>query len=256
MNRLHHLSLEDAETTELYDIEQGIEQAILTTDYHRGANHAIFAPLHYEPNYAYPLVVWLHGPDDDESQLQRVMPEISMRNYVGIGPRGPIACPAGYTWSDADIEVAERRIFDCIDAATSKLNISDRRIFLAGYEGGGSTAFRVGLRHPECFAGVLSIGGPFPLGQMPLARLAQTRQLPLFIAQGRDSKSYPVDRTCDELRLFHAAGLSVSLRQYPCDDELNIQMLRDMDAWIMELVTGVPSTADTASNCYDQGQMN
>src|SRR4051794_19841644 len=52
---------------------------------------AVFAPLHYESNYAYPLLVWLHGPGDDESQLKRIMPLISMRNYVGVGPRGTVA---------------------------------------------------------------------------------------------------------------------------------------------------------------------
>ena len=30
-------------------------------------------------------------------------------------------------------------------------------------------------------------------------------------------------------------------RQYPCGDELNTQMLHDMDAWMMEIVTGTPT---------------
>ena len=42
--------------------------------------HAFFAPLHYESNYAYPLLVWLHGSGDDESQLKRIMPLVSLRN--------------------------------------------------------------------------------------------------------------------------------------------------------------------------------
>ena len=50
--------------------------------------HALFAPMHYEPGYAYPLIVWLHGTGGDQRQLQRVMPLVSMRNYVAITPRG------------------------------------------------------------------------------------------------------------------------------------------------------------------------
>jgi phospholipase/carboxylesterase len=217
-----------------------------------GGHHAIFAPLHYEPNYAYPLVVWLHGPNDNETQLQRVMPEISLRNYVGVGTRGNVASPVGFSWRDGDLGSAEQAVFDSIDMVQARFNIAPHRIFLAGFESGGSLAFRIGLRHPSTFAGVLSAGGPFPLGQTPLACLDQARSLPLFIAQGRYSKTYPVERTCDELRLFHSAGLSVSVRQYPCADELDSLMLRDMDAWIMERVTGIASDSGSDAPSFDQ----
>jgi hypothetical protein len=36
--------------------------------------------------------------------------------------------------------------------------------------------------------------------------------------------------------------MCVTLRQYPCDDELTTQMLHDLDVWLMEQVTGVPTT--------------
>ncbi len=217
--------------------------------------HALFAPLHYEPNYAYPLVVWLHGPDDNETQLQRVMPGISMRNYVGVGPRGNAASVRGYSWSDGDLESAEQAVFSCIDLARDRFHIAPRRVFLAGFDCGGSIALRIGLRHPSCFAGALSVGGPFPQGSMPLARLNQARDLPLFIAQGRDSQQYPTELACDELRLFHAAGLYVTLRQYPCGDELDSLMLRDMDAWMMELVTGVASS-EQSTDSRSAGELN
>ena len=247
MNRLHHLAVPQAEESQT---RYEIEQAKVSIDIGGSSAEAVFAPLHYEPNYAYPLVVWLHGAHDDETQLQRVMPEISMRNYVGVGPRGITRCNKGFGWIDCDIDVAEQSVFASIDHGFQRFNLAPDRVFLAGYEDGGTMAFRLGLRHPDFFAGVLSIGGPFPLGKMPLARLAQARTLPLFIAQGRDSKSYPVERTCDELRLFHSAGLSVSLRQYPCEDELNVQMLRDVDAWIMERVTGVPASDESTSQFF------
>ncbi len=58
----------------------------------------LFAPIHYESNYAYPLIVWLHGPHDDERQLKRIMPFVSLRNYVGVSPRGTeAAAPAPTT---------------------------------------------------------------------------------------------------------------------------------------------------------------
>src|ERR1700676_406196 len=63
------------------------------------APYALFGPLHYEANYAYPLLVWLHGPGDSEGQLKRIMPQISLRNYVAVAPRGTADWPAGaYHW--------------------------------------------------------------------------------------------------------------------------------------------------------------
>jgi phospholipase/carboxylesterase len=102
-------------------------------------------------------------------------------------------------------------------------------------------ALRIALQDPTRFAGVLSVGGPFPTGLAPLAHWRQIRRLPIFIALGRDSEQYPFPVTRDELRLFHAAALHVTLRQYPCGDELTTQMLHDMNVWIMERVTGVPA---------------
>ena len=52
--------------------------------------YTLFAPLHYEPGYSYPLIVWLHGHGNDERQLVRIMPLVSMRNYVAVAPRGTL----------------------------------------------------------------------------------------------------------------------------------------------------------------------
>ena len=45
--------------------------------------HSLFAPLKYEPGYAYPLLVWLHGLHGDERQLLRIMPLLT-RPGAGI----------------------------------------------------------------------------------------------------------------------------------------------------------------------------
>lgn len=225
-----------------------VEYSLLRTATHRGTPHTLFTPQHYEPNYAYPLVVWLHGMHGDERQLQKVMPLVSMRNYAAVGVRGPLPAldRGGYHWPQTEdsIQVAEQRIFEAVQFAREKFNINPGRIFVAGYECGGTMALRMALRNPHRFAAALSIGGSFPAGRAPLSNLPRLRKFPLFIAHSRDSMTYPVERLCEELTLFHSAGLSVSLRQYPCGDELTTQMLHDMDVWMMEQVTGIPAQSD------------
>src|SRR5204862_6601056 len=64
-----------------------------------------FLPIGYEPNYPYPLIVFLHGHGSNEEQALKLAPRLSRRNYVAISLRGPqpIEKPdaerPGFTWS-------------------------------------------------------------------------------------------------------------------------------------------------------------
>src|SRR5947209_14651369 len=49
-----------------------------------------FLPTGYEPNYPYPLLVFLHGHGGNEETVLRLAPRVSRRNYVAIGLRGPL----------------------------------------------------------------------------------------------------------------------------------------------------------------------
>jgi phospholipase/carboxylesterase len=205
--------------------------------------------LHYEPGYAYPLIIWLHGPTTDEQQLRRIMPQISMRNYVAVAPRGLCQFrkdgPSGFGWpqSGEGLEQAEHRIFNALAIASQKFHVSPRKVFLAGFDQGGTMAFRTALSHPRYFAGILSLGGCLPTGQTPFGNLNSARKLPVFLASGRDSVEYKAEEVCKNLRLMHTAGMSITLRQYPCGHELTPQMLADVDRWIIEQVTGSPQTS-------------
>ena len=129
-----------------------------------------------------------------------------------------------------------------IALAKRRFNIDVARVFLAGYQSGGTMAFRIATAHPEQFAGVISIGGEFPRGGAPLKRFACARKLPVLLATCRDSTAYPDKRVCQDLRLFHSAGIHVTLRQYPCGDEMTTNMLSDMNYWVMELLSQQAAT--------------
>ena len=265
MNRIQHLATgdatPDADCPPVFVEAGGYEH----TEY--DAPLAFFSPLHYERNYSYPLIVWLHGEGDDERQLKRVMPLVSMRNYVAVAARGTISpgdAAAGAVdperrscaWSQTreDILLAEHRVFAALDAATCRFNVAASRVFVAGVGCGGTMALRLALDHPTVFAGVASFGGPFPTGHNPLGRLAEARRLKVLLATGRDSMEYPQESVCQHLRLFHVAGMSVCLRQYPGCDELSPSKLADMDRWIMDQIIAPPAaTEDESSASSDAG---
>lgn len=235
-SRLHKLQKEPSSPA--FCIESG-----LFTPSH-DSSRVVFAPIHYEPRYGYPLIVWLHGAGADERQLLRIMPVVSMRNYVAVSPRGLCvgaqesgAEILGWPQEPEQIQEAAQRVFDSIEAAQDKYSIAGHRVFLAGFGTGGTMALRLALAYPSRFAGVVSFAGGFPNGQTPLSGLAEARKLPIFLAVCRDSREYAPAAACVDLRLFHTAGISVTLRQYPCAQQLSPLMLRDLDRWIIEQLT-------------------
>jgi phospholipase/carboxylesterase len=208
--------------------------------------HATFAPMHYEPGYAYPLLVWLHDALGDEREVRQIVPQISIRNFVAIAPRGTCAARCGrnaYGWSQAadTVELAESRILDCVEIASRRFNIHQERIFLVGAGCGGTMALRTAWNYPGRFAGVATLGGPMPADDRPMRNVNALRRLPCFISSGRTSRDYPEADVCRDLRLLHSAGCTVALRQYPCGDDLTTSMLEDLNRWMMEIVCQPPA---------------
>lgn len=246
MNRLRVPRASSAATLAAPQATSHVEAASYTTTKTKAEQPVtIFAPIHYEPNYAYPLLVWLHGPGGDEHQLKRVMPLVSLRNYVGVAIRGtaPYASAnghPGYAWAQSQphTTLAEQRVLEAITFVQGRYHVAPRRVFLAGFDCGGTMALRLALAHPRWFAGVLSLGGEFPVGGAPLSRLPEARRVPVFLACGRHSERYPSAIVCDNLKLLHSAGMDLTLRQYPGADQISPSMLGDMDRWIMDIVTG------------------
>ncbi len=210
-----------------------------------GVSHCLFAPIHYEQGYSYPLIVWLHGHAGNEQELREVMPLISVRNYVAVAPRGTIQAEGrrrAFEWDQSSRSIAEayERVRHCIDMAQDRFHIHPERIFVAGLAEGGTMALRLGLEHPDQFAGAISLGGPMPTGDSPLKRITEARKLPLLLSVSPDQDKYSLSHVMENVRLLHFAGSSLSLRLYPAGDELTTVMLADVDQWIMERVCPEP----------------
>jgi phospholipase/carboxylesterase len=256
MNRIRHLT---DPVQESYPATQVLKELSLPSAGSEGCEHASFVPLHYEPNYAYPLLVWLHGSGHDPRQLQSIVTGISVRNYVAVAPRGSWAeggidedaSPPCYQWRQTaeGIVEAEHRVWDCIEQSRRRFHIALNRVFLIGADDGGTMALRLAALRPQRFAGVISIGGRFPQGNTPLASLKEARGLQVLIEHGRHSSVYSENALCQDLRLLHVAGMSVTLRQYTCGDEITMQMLSDVNSWIMQQVTGVDAEASETDDC-------
>jgi phospholipase/carboxylesterase len=201
---------------------------------HRNQDSSVFVPMHYEKNYRYPLVVWLHSDTETSDEISQVMPKVSMRNYVAVAP----SCSNGNRWQqDIDsIEAAHTSVINSIDMAMSRYSVNPGRIFLGGFAGGGTMALRIAMERPELFAGVMSINGAMPESNAPLGCWEECRNLPVFLTQARQSDSFDQITLCRQLRLLHVAGFALTLRQYPGVESLSGKLLQDLNRWIMEVV--------------------
>jgi phospholipase/carboxylesterase len=198
---------------------------------------AIALPQHFEPNYAYPLVVWLHPSGFDEHHSQWVLPRISTRNYMAVGVRGLNCGDArwyGWPQTPRGIVRATGRIEQAIAAVEAEYRIHPRRIFIGGQRAGGTMAFRAALWRPDLFAGAISLGGPFPRQHTPLANLQRVRGTSVFWTHSRHDRSFPEGELCSQLRLLHAAGINVALRQYPASRQLPKHVWHDLNVWMMD----------------------
>jgi phospholipase/carboxylesterase len=232
-----------------------------------GRRSVAYVPRHYEPRYAYPLLVLFHGRGGDENQLLRIMPRLSNRNYVAVGLRGPQTTRArkdgtvGYAWaqalrgasvgegiatlhrptipqlSEASCDFLADYVADAIDEVQGRLNIHSRRIFLVGYGEGAAAAYRLGLGMPAQFAGIVAVNGWLPRCSGPMIWLPEARRLRVLIAHGRDNKLVPVSAAQQAHRILLAAGIDTNLHLLDSGHRIQSQLLRLVNEWIMEFCT-------------------
>lgn len=231
-----------------------------------------FVPHRYEPNYPYPLLVMFHNRGSDEQQMERRLPSMSWRNYVGLSLRGPEPVVkgethVGYGWGSdfarrdrivppteivSDGEFIRRRLFDGVtdpidrleDAVFSavrqtrrSLHIHSERIFLVGYGEGAAVAYRLGLTYPERFAGVVAINGWMPGGFRPFAKLDACRNFRVLVVHGEWNGRSKIESVRRDVGVMRSAGLRVAFQSYPSAHRLTAAMLSDVDTWLINQCT-------------------
>jgi phospholipase/carboxylesterase len=144
----------------------------------------------------------------------------------------------GYGWGeDARIQsLVEDYVIRSVEHTRRHYHIHSERIYLAGFAEGATVAYRLGLLHPQRFAGVISLNGLLPREGRPLFQLPQLRDLRVFIGHGIANVFMPLSSARQDHRQLYTAGLDVCLRTYPTTHRLHSHMLRDIDRWIMERV--------------------
>lgn len=222
-----------------------VDSAIQTTGFVpsfgvAGERCAVHVPKNYERNYAYPLVVWLHGAGSSERELPEIMRQISPQNFIGIAFRGTLPgrnlLPVGFRWSQSEQAMTGFKdvLYQSVCQLRREYHIHSERIFIAGFDDGGRMALRMLLDHPEWFAGAMVLCGGLPETKTPLHRFRDLRHKHLLMATGSQETAASRHEAAQTSRLLYSAGMRVSFRAYDAARELTPQMLADVNRWTME----------------------
>lgn len=124
---------------------------------------AVVLPERYTPTYAYPALIWLAEPGEDELAIRRWLQEISERNFVGIGLRPELYAPNATSSSelaargDVSCRSGLARFQSLLQSIEPWVRLHPDRRYIAGSGQAARTAVKWLLTRPKAFAGAIAV---------------------------------------------------------------------------------------------------
>lgn len=196
---------------------------------------AVFVPEGYEPNYAYPLVVWFHDAGQDERLLQRLMPHVSDRNAVGLALRGEqVRGGGGFAWPHAARGPRLTELAAAIRELRHHCHIHTERVILAGQGTGAAVAAELFFARPEWFGGLAMFDPPCDALAVDLTPREDLAGKPVLL----DLPLRHLGRGREGASRLAASRLDVTFR-HTRSAGLGPEALRHLNRWLMAAVCGV-----------------
>ncbi|WP_339749157.1 hypothetical protein [uncultured Rubinisphaera sp.] len=161
----------------------------------------VYMPVKYEPNYAYPLIVYLQGREASTSQYQFLMEAISTQNHLAI----ELDVDERVNISSGDVM---QKIHKAVSQMTRHYNVHTERILVMGDGLRGTLAIKTVLSHPESFWGFIALNPDDPKQDCPLKQFRHLHHLRGFLHSETENawiQNYS--------RLLHDSGLKIHLDQ-------------------------------------------
>ena len=214
--------------------------------------------LEYEtgPNPVASLIV-LHGLGADGRDFESFVDELKLdaigpvRFLFPNAPRIPVTVNGGYVmpaWYDIlGTDLARREdeaglrqstaVIDQLLRREVERGIPARRIVLAGFSQGCAMTLMTGLRHGERLAGLAGLSGYLPLAATTEAeRSAANRDVPVFLAHGRQDPVVPFDRAVASRDALLALGFNVEWHEYPMPHSVCREEVADLNRWLLDVL--------------------
>jgi predicted esterase len=164
---------------------------------------AVYVPQNYTRNRGLPLVIFLHGRLQPESQLVAplFMQEIAEKNdTIVVAPYG-----RGYY----DFAGSESDVYDAYDAAVKAFATPPARRYLIGFSMGAVSVFKIALMHADDWSALMSIAGALPNNEQYSVVSAMHNTRFYVITGDRDAIVAPTNSIATA-KLLRNAGLAIS----------------------------------------------
>lgn len=129
----------------------------------------VYVPSGYDGRAPVPLVLDLHGSQSNAAE-QTVRSELTrtaeLNTFIVAAPQGLLPAPPGFRWNvpgvtttDPNAPDDERFLSDLLNHLQATLCIDERRVYGAGYSGGGRMISQYACDHPERLAAIAPVAG-------------------------------------------------------------------------------------------------
>jgi phospholipase/carboxylesterase len=112
------------------------------------------------------------------------------------------------------------------------------RLVLAGFSQGGAIALQTGLRHADRLAGIMALSTYLPLATTLTAEASPAnRDVPIFMAHGRDDSLIAIERAAVSRDLLRNAGYKVEWHDYAMEHAVCREEIDDVAGWLRRVLT-------------------
>jgi predicted peptidase len=202
-----------------------LERRVYRNGAGRSLPYRLFVPDDYDPQQAYPLILFLHGAgergSDNEAQLR--YPEVLRLMADGARPCFFVApqCPRRQKWVDAPWDFRRplkmprepsapmRLAVELLAVLEGEYRIDPRRRYVTGLSMGGFGAFDLLARRPHHFAAAVAVCGG--IDESLAERIAH---VPTWLFHGGRDCTVPVACSRTAVKALQAAGGEPKYTEY------------------------------------------
>ncbi|MEO7201976.1 MAG: hypothetical protein ABIZ82_05210, partial [Candidatus Tumulicola sp.] len=145
---------------------------------------AAYVPSTYRADRPAPLVMFLHGRPQSETNL------LAPPFIADLAERSGSIIIAPYVRGEYDVRRMTSDVYDAFAAATGTFNIDSHKRYLAGYSAGGFSVFQVGPTHPGDWTAVMCISGGL-IDRQSQRVLSTMRMTPFYVITGSHDNVVP-----------------------------------------------------------------
>jgi len=202
-----------------------------------GLIHRVQQP---EGDGPFPTVVMLHGRAGTEDVMW-VFAKTIPQNWLMVAPRGIRLDPdGGYDWRPRGqdewpplnaFDEAVTAVARFIHALPNLYNADPSQIYLMGFSQGAATSYATAMQKPGLVQGIAGLVGFVPGECGKMVETAVLRDLPIFMAVGKQDETVPYEQSQTCAETLRNAGADLTYGEYETGHKLNAQGVRDLKAW-------------------------